>query len=173
MEGPAFVRTKPLAPLPPPIAEAGAIGWLRKNLFSGALNIALTIVCALLIVWIVPPLVKFLLIDAVWDGVEPRRLPAAARSSRDRRLLGFRHRQASTSSPTASIRSSERWRVDVFFALLAFGVVWMAWLDAPRRDLGVVYFFVVMPVASLILLLGWPLIGLSEGRRPRRGAACW
>src|SRR5215208_6561717 len=64
MEGPAFVRQKPLAPL----AEAGAIGWLRKNLFSSALNIALTIVCALLIAWIVPPLVKFLLIDAVWDG---------------------------------------------------------------------------------------------------------
>jgi general L-amino acid transport system permease protein len=56
----------------------------------------------------------------------------------------------------------ERWRVDVFFVLLAFGVVWMAWLDAPRRDLGVVYFFVIMPVASLILLLGWPLIGLSK-----------
>ena len=41
----------------------------------------------------------------------------------------------------------ERWRVDVFFALLAFGVVWLAWLDAPRRDLGAIYFFVVMPIA--------------------------
>ncbi len=56
----------------------------------------------------------------------------------------------------------QRWRVDLFFVLLAFGVVWMAWLDAPRRDLGVVYFFVIMPIASLILLLGWPLIGLSK-----------
>jgi general L-amino acid transport system permease protein len=55
-----------------------------------------------------------------------------------------------------------RWRVDVFFVLLAFGVVWMAWLDAPRRDLGVVYFFIIMPIVSLILLLGWPLIGLSK-----------
>ena len=36
MEGPAFVRTQPLAPLPPPLTDAGAIGWLRKNLFSGA-----------------------------------------------------------------------------------------------------------------------------------------
>src|SRR4029078_11224443 len=56
----------------------------------------------------------------------------------------------------------ERWRVDVFFVLLAFGVVWMAWLHAARRDLGVAHFFVIMPVASLILLLGWPLIGLSK-----------
>ena len=106
MEGPAFVRATPLAPLPPPLTEAGAIGWLRKNLFSGPLNIALTILCALLIVWIVPPLVKFLVIDAVWDGAEPRRLPGQARPSGDGRLLGLRHRQASASSPTASIRST-------------------------------------------------------------------
>ena len=36
-------------------------------------------------------------------------------------------------------------------SLLAAGIVWMAWLDAPRRDLGVIYFFVVMPIASLLL----------------------
>ena len=65
MAGPAFVRAQPIAPLPPPLAASGAIGWLRRNLFSSALNIALTIICALLIVWIVPPLVKFLIIDAV------------------------------------------------------------------------------------------------------------
>jgi general L-amino acid transport system permease protein len=58
--------------------------------------------------------------------------------------------------------AEERWRVDVFFVLLAVGVVWMAWLAAPRRDLGVIYFFVVMPIVSLVLLLGWPLIGLPK-----------
>src|SRR6187200_484111 len=57
---------------------------------------------------------------------------------------------------------SERWRVDIFFVLLAVGVVWMAWLDAPRRDIGVIYFFVILPIASLILLLGWPLLGLTK-----------
>ena len=157
MEG----RAKPLAPLPPPLTEAGAIGWLRKNLFSGWLNIALTIVCALLIVWIVPPLVKFLLIDAVWDG-----------SSRADCLPGPDRPEVGACWAFVIDRINfftygfypiaERWRVDVFFALLAVGVVWMAWLDAPRRDLGVIYFFVVMPIASLILLLGWPLIGLPK-----------
>jgi general L-amino acid transport system permease protein len=56
----------------------------------------------------------------------------------------------------------ERWRVDVFFVLLAFGIGWMTWLDAPRRDLGVAYFFVVMPILSLILLLGVPAFGLPR-----------
>ena len=42
----------------------------------------------------------------------------------------------------------ERWRVDVFFVLLALGIGWMAWLDAPRRDLGMIYFFVIVPLLS-------------------------
>ena len=132
----------------------------------------LTIVCALLIVWIVPPLVKFLIIDAVWDG-----------ASRADCLPRPDHPEVGACWAFVIDRINfftygfypidERWRVDVFFALLAFGVVWMAWLDAPRRDLGVIYFFVVMPIASLILLLGLPLIGLSTRRDHVNGAACW
>jgi general L-amino acid transport system permease protein len=161
MEGPPFVRDEPLAPLPPPLAEAGAIGWARKNLFSGPLNIALTILCALLIVWIVPPLVKFLVIDAVWNGAS--RVDCVAKAGEPEvgacwafifdkinfLIYGF-------------YPIDQRWRVDVFFALLAVGVAWMAWLNAPRRDIGLLYFFVVMPVASLILLLGFPALGLSR-----------
>ena len=45
----AFVRTAPLAPLPPPPPMTGAIGWVRENLFSTPFNIALTIVVALLL----------------------------------------------------------------------------------------------------------------------------
>jgi general L-amino acid transport system permease protein len=161
MEGPTFVRTTPLVPLPPPLAEAGAIGWMRKNLFSGPLNIALTVVCALLIAWIVPPLVKFLFIDAVWDGAS--RADCVARPDHPEMGACWAFIRDKISFLTYGFYpAAERWRVDVFFALLALGVVWMAWLNAPRRDLGVVYFFVVMPVVSLILLLGWPLIGLSK-----------
>jgi general L-amino acid transport system permease protein len=57
---------------------------------------------------------------------------------------------------------AERWRVDVFFVLLAFGIGWMTWLGAPRRDLGVIYFFVLMPLASIVLLLGFPALGLPR-----------
>jgi general L-amino acid transport system permease protein len=54
----------------------------------------------------------------------------------------------------------ERWRVDIFFALLAVGVTWMLWLHAPRRDIGVIYFFIVLPICSYLLLSGWSVIGL-------------
>ena len=43
----------------------------------------------------------------------------------------------------------QRWRVDLFFAMLAFGAGWLLWLDAPRRGLGAIYFFVIMPVSPM------------------------
>jgi general L-amino acid transport system permease protein len=57
---------------------------------------------------------------------------------------------------------AQRWRVDVFFTLLAFGIAWLAWLDAPRRDLAARYFFVLLPILSVILLSGFPQIGLPR-----------
>ena len=66
----AFVATFPIPATPPPLAHAGAIGWLRANLFSSPFNAALTILCAAFILWVVPPLLKFLLIDAVWTGAD-------------------------------------------------------------------------------------------------------
>ena len=95
-----------------------------------------------MIAWLVPPLVKFLIIDAVWDGASradclatPQRPEVGACWAFVIERLGF--------FTYGFYPIEERWRVDVFFALLAFGIGWMAWLDAPRRDLGVIYFFIV------------------------------
>ncbi len=161
IQGPAFVRTAPVAPLPPPRTSSGAIGWLRENLLSSPLNIGLSVLSVLFIVWVVPPLVQFLIIDAVWDGASrvdclprPDHPEVGACWAFVKQRIGF--------FTYGFYPVDERWRVDTFFALLAFGIAWMAWLEAPRRDLGVIYFFVIMPVASLILLLGWPSIGLSR-----------
>jgi general L-amino acid transport system permease protein len=158
---PGFVRKEPIAPLPSPRSETGALGWMRQNLFSSPLNIALTIICVLLITWIVPPLVKFLVIDAVWDG-----------ATRADCLAGPSHPEMGACWAFVADRINfftygfypidQRWRVDGFFALLAFGIAWMAWLDAPYRKLGAIYFFIVMPIASIVLLLGFPVLGLSR-----------
>jgi general L-amino acid transport system permease protein len=155
-----FVRIKPFDPLPPPRAASGAIGWLRDNLFSGWLNIALTCICVALLVWIVPPLVKFMIVDAVWDGAgrddclpSPTQPQVGACWAFVRERINF--------FVYGFYPISERWRVDIFFALLALGVAWMAWLDAPRRDLGVIYFFAIMPVVSFCLLIGLPAVGLE------------
>ncbi len=140
-----FVRHDTIEAKPPPMAMSGALGWVRQNLLSTPFNIVLTILIALLLVWVIPDLVKFLFIDAVWTGAD-----------RDACREVVQHREIGACWPFVwerwpyfvygSYPIPERWRVDVFFVLLAIGVVWLLWLNAPRRDLGTAYFFIVMPV---------------------------
>jgi general L-amino acid transport system permease protein len=157
----AFVRSAAQEPLPPPVAMTGAIGWTRANLFSTPLNIVLTVISVLLIVWLVPPLIRFLFIDAVWTGnnrdvciLTPERpVVGACWAFITDRINFFIY---------GPYPISQRWRVDIFFALLAVGIAWMLWLHAPRRDIGAAYFFIVLPILSFILLSGWSLIGLRQ-----------
>lgn len=54
----AFVRDTMLAPEPPPVAESGAVKWLRENLFSGPVNTVLTLL-GVAIIWF--------LVSHFWD----------------------------------------------------------------------------------------------------------
>ncbi|HEU4661517.1 MAG TPA: amino acid ABC transporter permease [Pseudolabrys sp.] len=157
----AFVRRAMIDPKPPPVAAKGAIAWLRTNLLSTPFNIGLTIVIVLLLVWIIPELFKFLIFDAVWSGTDRD----ACREIVQHRAIGACWPFVWDRLPYfiyGSYPISERWRVDVFFLLLAVGVTWLLWLRAPRRDLGALYFFVVLPISSFILLSGWDAIGLPS-----------
>jgi general L-amino acid transport system permease protein len=156
-----FLRRAPAPSLPPPASQAGAIGWLRANLLSSPLNIALTIICILFIAWAVPPLLRFLLINATWTGNDREACLASPANPNPGACWAF-IRVWLSYLVYGFYPIGQRWRVDLFFAALAVGVVWLLWLRAPRRDVGAFYFFVVLPILSLILLSGWPLIGLSE-----------
>lgn len=155
----AFVRRAQIDARSPPQAMTGALGWLRQNLLSTPFNVALTILIALLLAWVIPELLKFLFIDAVWSG-----------SDRDACREVVQHREIGACWPFIYERAAyfvygsypipERWRVDVFFAMLAAGIGWLLWLNAPRRDFGALYFFVVLPIGSVILLHGLPAVGL-------------
>jgi general L-amino acid transport system permease protein len=156
-----YVRSAPVDAMPAPAATTGVIGWMRANLFSSPANIALTLFSAFLIYWIIPPMIDFLFLHAVWSGSDREAcLPTAERPEvgacwafvRDR-FFYFIY---------GSYPIPERWRVDVFFAMLAVGIFWMLWLEAPRRDLGALYFFVVVPIMSYILLVGMPALGLRK-----------
>ena len=156
----AFVRRATIAPRPPPAAMTGTIGWLRANLLSTPFNIALTVLIVLLLAWAIPEIVRFLVIDAVWSG-----------GDRDACLWTVQHREIGACWPFVwerlpyfiygSYPIPQRWRVDVFFLMLTVGVAWLLWLKAPRRDLGAIYFFIVLPIVSYILLTGWSVIGLE------------
>jgi general L-amino acid transport system permease protein len=157
----AFVQSATQEPLPPPMSHSGAVGWMRENLISGPMNIALTILSILLIALIVPPIIKFLFIDAVWSGADRDACTVTAERPYVGACWAF-VRDRFNYFVYGSYPVNQRWRVDVFFAMLAVGIYWIASLRAPRRDLGAIYFFVVLPIVSFILLSGLPLIGLPK-----------
>ena len=156
---PVYVRRLLMDAQPAPLTMTGPIGWLRANLFSTPLNTALTLLSILLIAWVLPPFAKFLVIDATWTGVDREACLASATRPEAGACWPF-VREWFAYFIYGSYPVGHRWRVDVFFALLAIGVVWLLWLKAPRRDLGAIYAFVVLPILSFILLRGWPLLGL-------------
>lgn len=154
-----FVRTAPAEVLPPPTSMTGAVGWLRNNLLSSPGNIVLTLLAALVAWLIIPGFVKFLFIDAVWtgsdreaciakNGVLPGACWAFVKDRINFIIYGF-------------YPVSGYWRVNLFFVLGALGVAWMLWLKAPRRDIGLIYFLIVLPIVSYILLRGAPSLGLA------------
>jgi general L-amino acid transport system permease protein len=139
----------------------GILGWTRANLFSSVSNGTLTVLILLALVLVVPPLVRFILIDAVWSGVDREAcLPTDAQPEVGACWAFVRERFAFFIYGSYPI--ALRWRVDLFFLLLAIGIGWLLWLDAPRRDLAAAYMFVVVPIASFVLLYGAPAIGIAR-----------
>ena len=66
-QSPAFVRDNMLPPQPPPMRASGLVLWLRTNLFSGPLNIALTVL-GLAIIWLILRTVWPWLSHSVWNA---------------------------------------------------------------------------------------------------------
>lgn len=145
----AYVRGEEEPILPAPHRTAGAVGWLRGNLLSSIPNTILTLLGMALILWIVPPILRWAFIDAVWTGG---------------------NRDACAASPDAAcwpfVRArfgqfmygrypiDERWRVDLTGILLVIGLVPMAIPQVPYKRETIVYLLVVFPLAALILLTG-------------------
>ena len=156
----SYVQARQSEPLPPPMLVRGPIAWARQNLFSSIPNTILTLVVFYLLYLIVPPTIRFMLVDAVWSGADR----AACREDMIGRPVGacwaFVADRISYFTYGA-YPVGQRWRVDIWFAMLALGVAWLLWLKAPRRDLGAAYFFVLFPIASFVLLTGWDAIGLE------------
>ncbi|HEX2215942.1 MAG TPA: amino acid ABC transporter permease [Xanthobacteraceae bacterium] len=155
----AYVREAPAEPMPPPVSARGPYGWLRANFFATPFDAILSVLMLLLLVWTIPPLVEFMLTDAVWTGQDREACVTSPQRPEVGACWAF-VRDRFAYFVYGSYPLSERWRVDIFFIMLAIGIVWLLKLNAPRRDLGAIYFFVVVPVVSYFLLNGAEWLGL-------------
>ena len=64
----AYIATTTIPARRAPMRMTGAWGLVRTRLLNSPTNILLTILCALLLWFTVLPTVRFLLVDAVWQG---------------------------------------------------------------------------------------------------------
>jgi general L-amino acid transport system permease protein len=63
-----YVRSEESPTMAPPVSTGGVGGWLKENLFASPRDTVLTIVTALFLLWIVPPIIDWAFISAVWTG---------------------------------------------------------------------------------------------------------
>jgi general L-amino acid transport system permease protein len=63
----SYVRSEMLPEKAPPIAEAGAVKWLRENLFSGWLNSLLTVAALYAVWWLAVQILPWLS-NSVWNA---------------------------------------------------------------------------------------------------------
>ena len=149
----AFVRQDLIAPLEPPRVSTGLPGWLRQRLFGGVLNAILTVVGFAILAALIWPTVRFLLVDAVWDG-----------SSRTDCLPETVGRAVGACWPFIAAKfdqfmygfypENQQWRVDLTYAL---GAILLAPLLIPRlpyKAANAIAFFGVFPVVAFFLLVG-------------------
>jgi len=133
--------------LPPPATAVGAIGWVRQNLFSSPLNIALTVLSAYLIYITAIPLIQWAFIDANWTGSTNEECTKAGacwlfvKARFGQFMYGF-------------YPEAERWRVNVAFLLIIGLMIPLFIENFPKKAwLGAFNLF-IYPVIAYFLFYG-------------------
>lgn len=149
----AYLRRAMAEPEPPPVASHGVWARTRERLFSGPFNIALTVVSAIVIAAVAIPLLRFLVIDAIWDG-----------ASRVDCLAETVGRPVGACWPFIGAKFTQlvygfypwgqHWRVDLTFVLGAVLLVPLLIPRAPWKLANAILFFGVYPIVAFYLLVG-------------------
>ncbi len=149
-----FVASGTIPPSPPPASGSGPIGWLRENLFSGVVNSLLTLASIALVLWIVPGIIQWAFIDAVWfaDSLEGCRSVnpdgacwAVIVERFDQFIYGFYPPEL-------------RWRPNLAFVLLLLALAFVLFDNMPFRPVGLV-FAAIYPVVGYFLIWGGTIWG--------------
>jgi len=151
----AFVRAAPEPVLAAPLLQRGALAWLRENLFSSLWSTVLTIGLIALSLWVLPPIIAWATVDAVWSAPDG----ALCRAQQDGAcwaLIGWKFDYLRY----GSYPMDERWRVDATEIVGAILIAWLLWPRAPRRLIGIALFFVAYPILAFVLLHGSTALGL-------------
>jgi len=139
----------PIPPQPPPPRTVGMAGWVRANLLSSPLNVALTILAVYLVWTLVPPVIQWAFLDANFFGTTNDQCvgEGACWVFVGQRLGFFVY---------GFYPDPERWRVNVVFALMGLALVPQFLPIIPgvvRKWLGI-FALTLYPVIAAVLLMG-------------------
>lgn len=170
--------------LRPPAGGARAVRWLRDNLFSSPLNAVLTGLVLYLLYQIVPPVVRWALLDATWVGTTREACDRQGacwvfiRVWLERLMYGLYPRE-------------EIWRINVGYGVLAAAGIlmfvprfrWKPWIGV---FLLVVYPFIayalfvggtlhvsLVNLAVAVMVVAGTVVRLAPPLRDRPGARAW
>jgi general L-amino acid transport system permease protein len=153
-----FVRTEDHPALPPPANTHGLVHWLRTNLFASPVDAAMTLFAAALLIWFVPPLFKWLFIDAQWTGTDRTYCSTVSQ--------GGIHPDGWSGACWAFVRakfwqfmfgrypSSEYWRLALTGVLFVGLLVPLLMPKVPHKLLNAILFFGVFPIVAFVMLHG-------------------
>ena len=148
-----YVRTEMAPELPPPASTSGVVGWMRENLFSSISNTILTLIGIYLIYLVVPGIVDWAIVKAVWSGTSGDdcraekigREVGACWAFVDAKFSQFIY---------GRYPEPERWRVDIAYFVGAAALVPMLIPSVPGKALNAIFLLAVYPVMTFILLTG-------------------
>ncbi|GAB1581685.1 amino acid ABC transporter permease [Phyllobacterium phragmitis] len=154
----SFVRTQMVGVEPPPRGERGLGNWLRTNMFATPVDAVLSVLAILLLAWLLPPVIDWLFINAVWTGsdrsvcstiaqggIQPEGWSGACWAFVNAKFQQFLY---------GRYPLGERWRVDLTAALFVTLLVPLLIPRVPYKRLNALLFFVIFPVVAFFLLVG-------------------
>ena len=156
----AFVRETLVPERAAPVRTTGFVGFLRTRLFNTPTNILLTVLSALLIWVTVVPLIRFLLIDAVWTGSD--RNACLAENAGHPVGACWPYVEAKfTQFVYGFYPEAERWRANLTFVLGALLLLPLLIPRIPAKGINACLFFIAFPVVAFFLLHGGGLTAFA------------
>lgn len=154
----SYVRKNMVAPSEAPSSQKGVLHWLKVNLFATPKDVVLSILAIALLAYILPSIMRFVFIDAVWTGQDRTACTTVAQGG----TLPEGQYGACWAFVSAKFEQfifgrypiEERWRP--ISVMIAFTVLLIPMLmpKAPAKGLNALALFIVLPSVSFFLLTG-------------------
>ena len=142
--------------LPPPRRTTGALGWVRMNLLSSPLNVALTLLSIWLLWTILPPSIHWLFTGAIWTAVDRKECWALMDTPRDGACWAF-IRGSFELFVYGWYPEPERWRVNLTFILFVAAIVGGLRENIPGKKYWLIFAAAYPFIAAWLLLGGFGL----------------